>query len=69
MLNHCFFGCIIYGVDEKKSDWRLFLNSSTELNYQTYQYQRLFKKSMTETEVIDYLETLDPSLTATYTVY
>lgn len=52
-----------------KHYWRLFLKSSTELNYQDYHYQRLFKKPITETEVIDYLVTLDPSLTATYTVY
>lgn len=52
-----------------KNYWRLFLKSSTELNYQDYYYQRLFKQPMTETEVIDYLVTLNPTLTATYNVY
>lgn len=53
-----------------KNYWRLFLKSSTELNYQDFHYQRLFKQPMmTETKVVDYLMTLDPTLTATYNVY
>lgn len=57
------------GYRKLKNYWRLFLKSSTELNYQDYHYQRLFKQPMTETEVVDYLMTLDPTLTATYNVY
>ena len=52
-----------------KNYWRLFLKSETDLNYQDYRYQRLFKQPITETEIIDYLMTLEPTLTKTYNVY
>lgn len=52
-----------------KNYWRLLLKCSTELDFQTYRYQRLFKKPLPETEIIDYLLTLDPTLKATYTTY
>ncbi|MFU7519902.1 ISL3 family transposase [Vagococcus salmoninarum] len=38
-----------------KNYWRLMLKCSTELDFQTYNYQRLFKKPLPETEIIDYL--------------
>lgn len=52
-----------------KRYWRLMLKSSTELDYQQYLYQRLFKKPIPETDIIDYLISLDPTLKATYEVY
>ncbi|MFU7519660.1 ISL3 family transposase [Vagococcus salmoninarum] len=52
-----------------KNYWRLMLKCSTELDFQTYNYQRLFKKPLPETEIIDYLVSLDPVLKATYTTY
>ena len=62
------------GEDKKdyrklKNYWRLLLKSADELNYQEYRSQRLFKKMMTETEIIDYLLSLDPVLKDTYGVY
>ncbi|RSU07613.1 hypothetical protein CBF29_13405, partial [Vagococcus elongatus] len=49
-----------------KSYWRSMLKSATHLNYQDYSYQRLFKKPMPETEIVDYLLSLDPTLKAIY---
>ena len=62
------------GEDKKdyrklKNYWRLLLKSADDLNYQEYRSQRLFKKMMTETEIIDYLLSLDPVLKDTYEVY
>lgn len=52
-----------------KRYWRLMLKCSTELNYHDYPYHRLFKKPMPETDIIDYLISLDPTLKATYATY
>lgn len=52
-----------------KRYWRLMLKSTEELDFQEYHYQRLFKKPLPETGIMDYLLTLDPTLKATYDMY
>lgn len=52
-----------------KRYWRLMLKCSAELDYQNYHYQRLFKKPMPETDIMDYILSLDSTLKATYEMY
>lgn len=63
-----------YSSDQKnyrklRRYWKLFLKEENELDYQTYHYQRLFKKWMTEIDMMDYLLTLNNQLTDTYKLY
>ena len=63
-----------YSSDQKnyrklRRYWKLFLKEENELDYQTYHYQRLFKKWMTEIDMMDYLLTLNNQLTDTYKFY
>ncbi|WP_432767003.1 ISL3 family transposase [Vagococcus fluvialis] len=46
-----------------------FLKDSNELNYTDYRYQRLFKSILPETEIMDYLLSLNKGLTETYKLY
>lgn len=52
-----------------KKYWKLFLKDSNELNYTDYRYQRLFKSILPETEIMDYLLSLNKGLTETYKLY
>ena len=52
-----------------KKYWKLFLKDSNELNYKDYRYQRLFKNILPETDVMDYLLSLDKELSETYKLY
>lgn len=52
-----------------KKYWKLFLKDSSELNYTDYRYQRLFKSVLPETEIMDYLLSLNKGLTETYKLY
>ena len=52
-----------------KHYWKLLLKDSTKLDYQKYEYHRLFKGYKSETEVIDYLVSLDSTLQDTYQFY
>lgn len=52
-----------------KRYWKLFLKESNDLDYQTYHYHRLFKKVITETEIMDYLLSLNSQLKETYQLY
>ncbi len=52
-----------------KKYWKLLLKDSDKLNYTSYAYHRLFKGYKSETEVIDYLISLDPMLRDTYRFY
>lgn len=52
-----------------KRYWKLLLKDSNKLNYQKYEYHRLFKGYKSETEVIDYLVSLDSILKDTYQFY
>ena len=52
-----------------KHYWKLLLKDSTKLDYQKYEYHRLFKGYKSETEVIDYLISLDSTLQDTYQFY
>lgn len=52
-----------------KKYWKLFLKDSNELNYRDYRYQRLFKSMLPETDVMDYLLSLNKELSETYKLY
>ena len=52
-----------------KRYWKLFLKESNDLDYQTHHYHRLFKKVITETEIMDYLLSLNSQLKETYQLY
>ena len=52
-----------------KRYWRLLLKDSNRLDFNTYRYECLFHKPLTETEIIDYLLSLNPILKETYTCY
>ena len=52
-----------------KKYWKLFLKDSNELNYTDYRYQRLFKSILPETDVMDYLLSLNKELSETYKLY
>lgn len=52
-----------------KKYWKLFLKDSSELNYTDYRYQRLFKRMLPETDIMDYLLSLNNELTETYKLY
>ena len=52
-----------------KRYWQLLLKDSDDLNFKDYRYQRLFKKPLPNTEIVDYLLTLDETLKATYDLY
>ena len=52
-----------------KKYWKLFLKDSNELNYKDYRYQRLFKSILPETDVMDYLLSLNKELSETYKLY
>ncbi|MFW3331264.1 ISL3 family transposase [Aerococcus viridans] len=48
---------------------RLLLKCSDKLNYTNYAYHRPFKGYKSETEIVDYLLSLDPTLKDTYQFY
>lgn len=52
-----------------KRYWKLFLKDSRELNYTDYHYHRLFKAILPETEIMDYLLSLNNELKDTYRLY
>ena len=52
-----------------KKYWKLFLKDSNELNYTDYRYQRLFKNILPETDIMDYLLSLNKELKETYNLY
>ena len=52
-----------------KRYWKLILKCSDKLNYTNYAYHRPFKVYKSETEVVDYLLSLDPTLRDTYQFY
>lgn len=52
-----------------KRYWKLLLKDAETLDYEHYYYQKLFKKEMVATEIVDYLLTLDDELKATYLYY
>ncbi|CAM3364636.1 transposase [Vagococcus fessus] len=52
-----------------KQYWRLLLKDSNRLDFNTYRYEPLFHKPLTETEIIDYVLSLNPILKETYTCY
>lgn len=52
-----------------KRYWKLFLKDSKELNYTDYHYHRLFKSVLPETEIMDYLLSLNTELKDTYRLY
>lgn len=52
-----------------KKYWQLLLKDSDDLNFKDYRYQRLFKKPLPNTKIIDYILALNETLKATYDLY
>lgn len=52
-----------------KRYWRMLLKNSEDLDFKNFHYHRLFKKHVSQTEIVDYLVSLDPELKETYITY
>ena len=52
-----------------KRYWKLLLKKDSEIDYANSRYNRTFKKFMRESDILEYLLTIDTELTATYFFY
>lgn len=52
-----------------KRYWKLLLKDISKVDYDTYRYNRSFRRPMSEIDIINYLIDLDPELKASYQLY
>ena len=52
-----------------KRYWKLLLKKDSEIDCSNSRYNRIFKKCMRETDILNYMLELDPELTTTYDFY